>query len=692
MRSPPRTPGRGETAGTTDLASQALLSLRVRFRTPSSRARYRSYKSKLKEQRRRGEPVTVDLHASPDARPPQKRTRTAFALLRRFFGLLGGFRGRIVAALATLTVATMLSLLQPAATKIVVDYVLIGAPLPEGIPSWLPVPRDPLGLLTAVAIALVSIAAVSITISLWGRWQATKTVAQLKPVLRRKIFERAVRLPLHRVQELKTGGAASLLRDDAGNVGHLVFAMVYNPWRAIIQLTGSLCVLAWVDWRLLLGSLLLIPTVFLTHRTWINRIRPLYKDIHANRQTIDSQVTETFGGIRIVRSFGRAKSEAVRYLRADHYRARQEVHVWWWARGVDIAWSLLIPLASAALLWYGGREVLAGHLSVGDLVMFLAYLAMLLDPLATLATSATEFQSGLAGLDRVLDLLEEPAEMPDEASAIALAPSQVHGRIVFDNVTFTYPGGARPAVRNINLEVGAGQTIAFVGPSGAGKTTLCNLIARFYDPSEGAITLDGIDLRSIRLDSFRKLLGIVEQDIFLFDGSVAENIGYARRDADIDQIVRAATLAHADEFIDDLPQKYDTMIGERGVKLSGGQRQRLAIARAILADPRILILDEATSNLDTASERFIQQSLASLMKGRTSFVIAHRLSTIRQADQIVVVEDSRIVEQGKHDELLARSGKYQKMVMLQTQPEALPLLDEFNGETKSQWHERTTSS
>lgn len=663
----------------------------MRFRTPSSRARYRTYKSKLKERRKRGELSTSHHYTPPTDRPAHQRSRSAIALLRQFFGLLVGFRGRIAFALSTLTVATLLGLLTPASTKIVVDYVLIGNPLPENLPSWIPVPSDPYKLLGLVAIVMVGLAVVSVTVSLSGRWLTTKTVAQIKPTLRRRLFQRAMRLPLHRVQELKTGGAASVLRDDAGNVGNLVFSMVYNPWRAIIQLCGSLCVLAWVDWRLLLGSLIIVPTVFFSHRTWINRIRPLYRDIHANRQEIDGQVTEAFGGIRIVRSFGRSRSEAVRYMRADHYRARQEVHVWWWARGVDVAWSLLIPLASAALLWYGGREVLRGNLSVGDLVMFLAYLAMLLEPLATLASSATEFQSGLAGLDRVLDLMDEPVEMPDKANALPLEPAMVQGRIAFHDVTFTYPGGARPAVQDINLVVPAGHTIAFVGPSGAGKTTMCNLIARFYDPTEGRLTLDGTDLRDIKLESFRHLLGIVEQDIFLFDGSVAENIGYARRDATLEQIIDAARLAHAHEFIDEMPEKYDTLIGERGIKLSGGQRQRLAIARAILANPRILILDEATSNLDTASERFIQTSLASLMRNRTSLVIAHRLSTIRQADLIVVIDDGRIVEQGKHDELLARSGQYQKMVMLQTQPESLPIADEMNGRERTQTDKQTAS-
>jgi ATP-binding cassette, subfamily B, bacterial len=297
--------------------------------------------------------------------------------------------------------------------------------------------------------------------------------------------------------------------------------------------------------------------------------------------------------------------------------------------------------------------------------MFLFYLAMLLGPLATLATSATSFQSGLAGLERMLDLLAEEREMPPAPEAIAIRPEEVEGRIAFRGVGFHYPGSQTEVLHDINLEVLPGQTIALVGRSGAGKTTLCNLVARFYDPTAGAIELDGRDLRSIQVESYRHLLGVVEQDVFLFDGTVAENIGYAARNATLEAIERAASIAHAHEFITELEQGYDTVIGERGVRLSGGQRQRLAIARAVLADPRILILDEATSNLDSESERLIQKSLATLMRGRTCFVIAHRLSTITHADQIVVLEDGRIVEKGGHVELLRRGGRYHEMVELQ---------------------------
>jgi len=492
----------------------------------------------------------------------------------------------------------------------------------------------------------------------------------------------ATSLPLHRVHQLRSGGAASLVREDAGAIGELVFGLCYNPWRAIIQLAGILLILLFVDWRLLLFSFVLFPIVFFTHRTWISRIRPLWRSIRGTRQHCDAMVTESFGGARVVRSFSRQRTEASNWIRSNHLLVRKELLAWWLSRGIDIAWSVLIPVATAALLWFGGWQVLhdreliaTGELTTsqaitaGDLVMFLTYLAMLMGPLATLAESATQLQNSLAALDRVLDLFNEPTEQDEHIGGKIVSSGSTRGIVTFEDVCFAYPGTDSDVLHNISFEAKDGETIALVGPSGSGKTTLCNLVAAFYNCSEGKISLDGMSLQDINLDSYRTLLGIVEQDIFLFEGTIASNIAYGKRGATASEIQTAAEQAAAHAFIDEFKQKYQTEIGERGVKLSGGQRQRIAIARALLADPTILILDEATSNLDTESERLIQHSLSKLLQHRTSFVIAHRLSTIRDANQILVLDKGQIIESGTHDELMARSDRYHDMVVLQTHPQ-----------------------
>src|SRR5687768_8494063 len=657
----------------------------------SSRRRYRAYRERVKE---RGNDAHVpgDLgpppsqqHGDDPRRKKRPRSRPFRALFLSFWGLLRGHRSAFVLILLALGISTLLGLAPLYGTKIVFDSVLNDEPLPTQLPAWVRLPEGRRELLTFVVVAMVVLSAAAEVIGLWSRWQTTRMTKLVQVSVRKRVFDHAVRLPLHRVYDLKSGGVTSILREDAGGVADLIFSLLYNPWRAIIQLTGSLIILAFVDWRLLLGSLALLPTVWITHRTWINRIRPLFRDIRATRTQMDSHSTEAFGGMRVVRSFSRQQSEAATFTRNGHMMARQEIFAWWWMRGIDIAWSVLIPVASALLLYFGGMRVLsdmeklnaglitqAQALTLGDLVMFLSYLVALLGPIATLAGSATALQNSLSGLDRVLDLLAEPLEMPDRPGAKIVDRETVTGRITFRDVSFTYHGSAAPVLRNINLDVRPGEMIALVGPSGAGKTTLCNLVARFYDPTEGAVLLDGVDLRDLTVDSYRRLLGIVEQDTFLFDGTIAQNIAYGRRGATMEETEQAARLANAHEFITRLPHAYDTIIGERGVKLSGGQRQRLTIARALLADPKILILDEATSNLDTESERLIQGSLQSLMAGRTSFVIAHRLSTIAHADRILVLENGRIVEQGRHEELMRASGRYRDMVDLQTAPPPPP--------------------
>lgn len=563
--------------------------------------------------------------------------------------------------------STLLALLPPAGTKFLVDYVLTDHPLPKGFAELFPDLTSKRALLLATVLMVVTISLLKIVVHIWGRWYATRITKHIQLHVRRRVFEHAVRLPLHRVQEIRSGGVASILREDGGSVGELVFGLIYNPYRAIIQLVGSLIVLAWVDWTLLLSAVVLLPLVFLTHRAWIAKIRPQFRAIRKQREQIDAGATEAFAGIRIVRAFSRQKRESGRFTTENNLMARQELYAWWWMRIVEMVWEAMIPISSAVLLGYGGYRVLQDAITVGDLMMFLVYLLMLLEPLAALASSATQFQNSLSGLDRVLDLLEEDREMQSTSESVRVSRESARGDVEFRDVTFAYPGTEEPALSDVNLKVRAGQTVALVGPSGAGKTTLSNLVARFYDPSQGAVLFDGRELTDYDVESFRSLLGVVEQDVFLFDGTIRDNICYARRHASDEDVTAAAAASNALEFIDRLPEGMQTIIGERGVKLSGGQRQRLALARAILSDPRLLILDEATSNLDTDSEQLIQQSLSDLMRGRTSFVIAHRLSTIAGADLICVIERGRITQTGTHEELMQTGGRYRAMVEQQVQ-------------------------
>ncbi|TWU50802.1 putative multidrug export ATP-binding/permease protein [Rubripirellula tenax] len=635
--------------------------------THPSRSRFNDYRETVRERNTSKTRSDTNPHSDRSARKLGSRDRKFWELFRAFLGLIAGHRSQIAVSLFFLTIGIGLRLIPPFGTKLAIDSALTTPPKP--LPIWLesiPVPDSRMGLLIAIAGVVVVVTGLGTIVALISRWTATKAVNQTQVAIRRRVFDHAIKLPLHRVYDMKSGGVASLIREDAGGVAELIFSMIYNPWRAIIQFIGSLIILMLVDWKLMVGGLLLLPIVWVTHRTWINRIRPLYRDIRKQRQKIDAGATETFGGIRVVRTFSRSRSESSRFVREGDFLVRQQLFTWWWTRIIETIWEVIIPLASTGLLLYGGYQIIESQLTLGDLMMFLVYLTMLLDPLATIAGSAVTFQNNLAGLDRVLDVLEIEDELPTGDNAKSLKRSDVRGAISIRDVSFSYPESTPLVLRDVSIEIEAGQTVALVGRSGAGKTTLTNLIARFYDPTAGSISLDGRDLRDIELSSYRSLLGIVEQDVFLFDGTIRENIAYARRRSTHDEVIAAATAAAADEFICKMPDGYDTVIGERGVKLSGGQRQRLAIARAILADPKILILDEATSNLDSESERMIQNSLAELLKDRTAFVIAHRLSTITGADKIIVLGDGEVLEVGTHDELVARGGKYRDMVTLQT--------------------------
>jgi ATP-binding cassette subfamily B protein/subfamily B ATP-binding cassette protein MsbA len=568
--------------------------------------------------------------------------------------------------------ASGLRLATPAVLGFAVDRVLARRPPPAVLAAILP--DSPMAAVTAIAGGLLVIAGMAVAANTLGRYLVMRAQRRLQSRMLRRVCGHALQLPLHRVYSYTAGGLASLLRDDITAASGLLSTVVYESSRSAMQLVSAASVLAAADWRFLAAGLVVGPPLALAHRAWLRRIRPLWRDIRGLRQRIDSHTTQVFGGIRTVRSFGRQRTEAARLARANHLLQRQVLFVWWRGTAVEVLWGLCIPVGAAGLLVYGAHRILADAQRVaaglldpgqaftaGGLVASVAYLALVLQPLAGFARSATATQAGLAAFDRLLDVLEDPVMAEDGASRW-LRPEEVAGRVTLRNVTFRYPGSRLPALEDVTLDIPPGSVTALVGRSGVGKTTLCNLVARLDTPTTGTVEVDGIDVRTIATASYRRLVAVVEQEVFLFDGTVAENIAYGAPGASMAAIRRAAEAAHAAGFIESLERGYDTWIGERGARLSGGQRKRLAIARALLVDPRILILDEATSELDAESERLVHEGLASLLRGRTVFVIAHRLSTVLRADLVVVLDRGRLVALGTHAEVLAGSDVYRRLV------------------------------
>ncbi len=630
----------------------------------TSRARYLQFVDEYK--RRRLDDATdaraglkthasssADASATSDESTARRSARRKY--IREYLRWLAPYRYAIGFFFTLALIRGGLEMVEPLFLRSIVDRVLLNTDIDVAAR---------LLRLHAIGLFFLAVILVSSLLNALKEYRQRALNVQVMLSLRRSLFDRLLNLPLPKLWDMKTGGILSRLSGDIDTTTGLLQMAIVSPAISVIRLGIAVGILVTLNWRLALTALALIPGVMLMSFAFARRVRPIYRSLRKDAESIDGRVGETFSGIRVVRAFRRETSELLEYLRGRHTVLRKELFAHRRELVLWGSWGLLLSVVNVVIVWYGGWLNIHGRATVGTIMAFQWYTFLLLNPVWNIVNSFSELQRSLAAMERVFEVLDMPDDKPDRASARD-APTRVR-EIDFDGVEFEYREGI-PVVRDFVVSVPGGSVVALVGRSGAGKTTVTDLVARFHDPTRGRILLNGTDIRDFKLRTYRDLLAIVQQEVFLFDGSVRDNIAYGRHSATDAEVEDAARRANAHEFIERLPEGYDTFIGERGVTLSGGQCQRLAIARAILASPQILILDEATSNLDTESEQLIQASMATLLAGRTTFVIAHRLSTIRRADVILLMEDGQVIERGSHEELMLARGVYYRMVLRQMQ-------------------------
>ena len=571
----------------------------------------------------------------------KKKKPPSFSVIARDAAeLVAARKGRLLLGFAILFVNRLAGFVIPFMPRYLLDEVLA-----KGRKELLPV------LVAAAAGATLLQAITSFGLSQILGKAAQRSITEMRRAVQRHVG----RLAVSYFDQTKAGTLLSRVMTDAEGIRNLVGTGLVEVTGGLLTAVIALVILLALNVKLTAIALAVLSLFGFVLLYAFKTLRPLFRERSKINAEVSGRLTESFSGIRVVKAYRAERREALVFSKGVHRLFRNVAKTMTGFSAVTAFSTLLFGAISVSILWVGSNDVLAGRMTMGALFQFTALLAMLVGPIVQIVQIGSQITEAFAGLERIREIRNELAEDAGDETRESLP--RIEGRVELRDVTFEYRPGV-PVLHGISFSAEPGTSTALVGPSGSGKSTIIGLVAAFHRPTSGQILVDGRDLSRVKLADYRSQLGVVLQDNFLFDGTVFENIAYARPEASDAEVVRAASIAHCDDFVEKLPEKYDTVVGERGVKLSGGERQRVAIARAILADPRIPILDEATSSLDSESEAAIQEGLASLMKGRTTFVIAHRLSTIRRADAILVIEGGRVVERGRHEELLARGGRY----------------------------------